>query len=341
VSLLSKQASSENGSFYVLQTPNSGEPFYHIGGLFLDESSIKGRAGFFSTYDRSNEQSLGSVEAVLDVEALSAYLKKGASSAELIVSCNFDGKKAYEKIFTDIQEEMALGSLKKAVLFSSSVVQGVSFPTKKDFFAYALKLLQKNKNGYLFGFYNPHLKHAYLGVSPEFLCREQDGVKYTTAVAGTKTNEESELEWSDKLLQEHKLVQNGIERAYEVEWSGVDSHSYGNLRHLKSEGVLKTSETVAEISSKLHPTSAVGALPQDQSYEHKFGDLSLKERSHFGGYASLFKQAESFSLVTIRGIEWSNDKSTVCIGGGVLPESNLEEEWLELENKWKTFKSLW
>jgi isochorismate synthase EntC len=345
VSLKSKQASSENGSFYVLQCPNSKAPAYHIGELFLEESSTEGRLGFFKTYDTSREQSLGAPKTVLTTDQLISYLKTEASAAELRLSPNFGEEKAYAQTFSKIKKMMLENELKKAVLFSSAVVKDVDFPSKSDFFAYSLRLLENQKSGFLFGFYNPKSKQAYLGLSPEFLCREIDGLKYTTAVAGTKSEADFQGEWSDKLTQEHELVKKGIALNYEVEWSKTAVQEYGEfqnkLRHLKAEGLLKTNDSVEKISSVLHPTSAVGTLPKTKSRSYKLGDMSHQERGHFGGYAYLNQAGEPFSLVTIRGVEWSDNRSFVCIGGGVLAESVLSDEWSELENKWRTFKSLW
>jgi len=341
VSSLSKQVSFENGSFYVLQTPQSGEPLYYIGELILEENSAKGRAGFFTTYDLSFEQSLGSPKAFLKSDELKSYLKDEASSAELRLNPNFEGKTAYRQTFRDIQHKMKIGELKKAVLFSSSVWENENFPTKAIFFSYSLKLLERQKSGFVFGYYNPKSRRAYLGLTPEYLCREHLGVKYTTAVAGTKMESDSSKDWSSKLIKEHELVMKGIDKIYKTDWSKTHDQAYGNLRHLRSEGRLKTEDSIETVSGVLHPTSAVGALPQEKSYSYKMGDLSSKERRHFGGYAGLYNIESPFSLVTIRGLEWSNNKAFVCIGGGVLPESHFEDEWAELEKKWETFKGLW
>jgi len=342
VSSLSKQAGSQNGSFYVLQNPNTSVASYHIGELLWQGNSSYTRLGFFTTYDQSAEESLGPVEAVFTLDGLKAYLSSHKSTDfELRLNPTLSGKKGYKQTFEKIQKKMKQGGLKKAVLFQSVEFQGANFLSKADFLELIDQVLSAKTSGYLYGFYNPKTKRALLGLTPEFLCRECEGLKYTTAVAGTKTADDQVQDWSSKLKEEHSLVKKGIETAFDVMWSENKIQEYGQLRHLKSEGVLKTEVSVGEVSLLLHPTSAVGTLPREMSQKVCLGDLSNKRRGHFGGYALLEGIDEPFSLVTIRGLEWSNKRSFVCIGGGVTAQSQFEEEWNELEKKWETFRSLW
>jgi len=298
--------------------------------------------GFFTTYDQSTVQTLGSAEAVFTIGELRSYLmSQKAAEFELRLNPSFESKTDYERVFKKTMRTLKEGILKKAVLFQSVDLEEADFLSKAEFLALVDQILESGNAGYLYGFYNPKAKRALLGLTPEFLCRQADGVKYTTAVAGTKTESDKGQEWTKKLKEEHALVKHGIELVFDVTWSENKIQEYGQLRHLKSEGVVNTQMSVGEVSSSLHPTSAVGTLPREMSQKICLGNLSQKERGYFGGYVLLEGIDQPFSLVTIRGLEWSNEKSFVCIGGGVLAQSQLEEEWFELEKKWETFKSLW
>jgi len=314
---------------------------YHIGALNSEEKPDQKCLGFFTTYDGRRRQTLAGHEAVLTAEELRDYVGEEEFDHELRLNPNFKGRESYQRTFQNIQKAFASDELQKAVLFNTVHMEKSGFPSKSRFFACLRQLLDNQKSGYLYGFYNPSQEQAYLGLTPEFLCRQSGQEKYTTAVAGTKFGPEMDTEWDDKLQEEHALVKKGIDHVYEVSWSEDSVLQYGTLKHLKSEGVLLTKDELEVISNNLHPTAAVGTLPRAKSLSYTLGDLSSKERSHFGGYAVLSSVESPFSLVTIRGIEWSNEDSFVCVGGGVLPNSKFEDEWKELEKKWETFKGLW
>ena len=68
MSSLSKQVSTENESFYVLQSPYEGPKQYHIGKLMDCENFASTRHGFFANYEGKAAIQLAKSDAVLSYE---------------------------------------------------------------------------------------------------------------------------------------------------------------------------------------------------------------------------------------------------------------------------------
>ena len=304
-----------NKAFYVLQSPS--------GGLFWGSLVESKACGRFVSFDQGEVVGLGESVQIQDISFLKAY------KAEFLADFVPYGKNIYEKRFKAFKSDK---SVEKAVLFETYVAE--SFLALEGYLSALNSLLnaQKRIGGYIYGFYDPGKKRAFLGLSPEYLYKTDENKGFwTTAVAGSQRALEP---WSEKLILEHKMVEQGIKESLseEVTFSEAETLEYGDMVHLSSKAKILTN---VELSKKLHPTAAVGTLPKDA---YKRLDLGPKPRGFYGGYAEL---DAAFSLVTIRGLEWRGGKLLASIGGGVLKESSLEEEWSELSFKWEQFKKLW
>ena len=308
--------------FYVLQSPLS-ELFWG----FLTENP-NGSRGKFISFNEEEEILLGAGTEGL---GLLGFCEQRSPKARF----RGFGQAEYKRRFGEFQ---ARGDVQKAVLFET-------YTSHEDLslavFLYCLKKLLERENsvgGYVYGFYDPKKNRALLGLSPEFLHSfEASGIVRTIALAGSQ--EVSQFKsWSDKLKQEHKMVEDSISRSLSgrVKFSSAKSMRYGELVHLSSQGLVE--EDVDRIAQRMHPTAAVGTLPKEA---FRFLDLGPEPRGFYGGYAELEDIALPFSLVTIRGLEWSDGELRASIGGGVLKESSFEEEWNELGFKWEQFKRLW
>lgn len=335
MSSISKQVDSKKG-FYLLQFPCVQERRFYIGELAENNVEKRDLAGCFKAYDRSKTEELLAPKSELSLEELKNLAQDLASDAQLRLSSILEGRDEYERIFKETKERFVSSSLTKAVLYTSNFYPE-DFLSFSDFCAVLCTVLRNYKDGFLFGYYNPHTQSAVLGVSPEYIYKSEEGVLTTVAVAGTKLKSDS-APWTEKLIKEHHLVKNSVSEQIEVEWGPNEDSVYSDLVHLKSTGIISPKAKLSKISDVLHPTAAVGTLPK--SFFNQM-ELGVGERGQFGGYAELLGIKTPFSLVTIRGLEWSKVGMRVCIGGGVLPESDLSEEWNELEKKWETFRKLW
>lgn len=344
MALLRKQADLLEEGFYVLEEPTAVSKRYLVGRLEGVDPDKSNKYGHFMGYKKTQKQLIGLPLFTLDEAELAEFLDGDTVVSDLALPANLSQseKKSYLEVFEGVQQEMVSGELLKAVLYTKVKGEADSFPSLESFIGLLKRGLKNKNNAYLLGFYNPKELSALLGCSPEFLYKtDLEKNVITTAVAGTQNHIENEnLNWSDKLLKEHELVMGGISDRLDglVKWGEVDVLKHGSLNHLRAEGVISKEIGLSALSSKLHPTPAIGTLPVE-GYENLI--LGPVERGFFGGYAELLSCERPFSLVSIRCFEWSNSSLQVCIGGGVLPESLAEKEWLELEDKWSSFKLMW
>lgn len=341
MALLRKQADLVSGGFYILEEPNGLLKRYLVGPLRAQNSLKSPIIGQFRGFDLQDSQLLEKPLFVFGEKELQEFLVMGSHSADAtLLSLEAKDKKAYKKVFSQIQKKMRKTDLSKAVLYTKVEQDFQSFISIEAFTFLVSMGMRNKKSGYLFGFYNPKEETALLGCSPEFIFKQNESFDLvTTAVAGTQKTSEH-MQWSEKLIKEHEVVMSGVSECLEgkVKWGPVKDFSYGALSHLKSEGIIDNAVKVSELSERLHPTPAIGTLPRKYSKELELGP---EGRGYFGGYAEILEVERPFSLVSIRCFEWKASKVQVCIGGGVLKESLAEKEWTELEDKWATFKAIW
>ncbi len=345
VALLRKQADLIERGFYILEEPEATPLRYLVGPLMGSEplaaSSESNIYGQFKSFDLKESQAFASPLFSFDESGLKNFLVTASHSSELLTLAPQDtDKKSYEEIFLNLKTQFEKGPLLKAVPYICLEQDLEEFISLEAFSFMALTGLRNKKSGYFFGFFNPLSKRALLGCSPEYIYRTtESGEVFTTAVAGTKKTS-SKAAWTEKLKSEQRMVMDGVSEILEgqVTWNEVKDFSYGGISHLKSEGLIGPGVKIKGLSQKLHPTPAIGTLPQDRALKIQLGP---EPRGYFGGFVESFRHKQPFSVVTIRCFEWRDLKVQVCIGGGVLKESLAEEEWAELEEKWTTFQAIW
>ena len=322
---LSTQDILSDKGFYVLQSPLEG---LFWGPLVAKSPNFYGK---FVSFNEDDEIHLGRPTTIKPSD-----LFDHIDTQPFKANFSSSGRSEYEKRFKSFKSQ---NIAQKAVLYET---YSSSCELKLEVYLFCLKRLLERpntKNGYIFGFYDPTSKKALVGLSPEYLfASKKDGSVWTTAVAGSQKASEF-TEWSEKLKKEHHMVEESIKTSLgeNVSFSEPETMKYGELIHLRSAGKIKT-EDMRSLSKRLHPTAAVGSLPKKAS---QFLDLGPDERGFYGGYAELLNISRPFSLVAIRALEWRKREVRVSIGGGVLKESSLEEEWNELSFKWEQFKKLW
>ena len=310
-----------NKGFYVLESPQK-DLFWGL----LTEDSQANSGSFVDFYQNDT--------IYLEKPLFTATEKVIESKiSHLDLRFKSPDKNSYKKRFTEFQKQK---EVVKAVLYENFIAEHSLI---LDEYLYCLDKLLKLKTtfgGYIYGFCDPKNNRAFLGLSPEYLFYTDKNKKcWTTAVAGSQKKSKF-ITWSQKLKNEHKLVEDGIKGSLSesIVFGEAENKNYGELVHLHSKA--EVFDELLTVSKKLHPTAAVGTLPNSKNLE-----LGPEPRGYFGGYAELLSVEFPFSLVTIRGLEWSKGQVKASIGGGVLHESTLDEEWAEIAFKWEQFKKLW
>jgi isochorismate synthase EntC len=192
---------------------------------------------------------------------------------------------------------------------------------------------------------------GFVGATPEILFEKKEKSLATMALAGTlaKTSTgRGELLLKDKKeLQENQLVVDDIKQQLRA-LGLVKTHvpavmDLPTLWHLVThiEVALEEDVPVIDLVKRLHPTPALGVAPR------RFGWRWMREwpqqssRGHFGAPFLMKVDDEHWMcLVAIRNIEWTKSEMFIGSGCGVVKDSDLEREWLELFYKRQSVKKI-
>lgn len=193
-------------------------------------------------------------------------------------------------------------------------------------------------------FYTPQTG-LWLGASPEILLAGDTNGYRTIALAGTQPIINGKLpeEWNEKNRLEQQLVtaylrnalaQSGI-RATE---KGPFPAQAGALSHLKTELSFHLPADVSptHLLQDLHPTPAVCGLPKQEALDFILAHEGY-DRGYYSGFLGWFDSRKHTDIyVNLRCMHLEKEQCTLYAGGGLLPDSTLEEEWQETERKLQT-----
>lgn len=201
--------------------------------------------------------------------------------------------------------------------------------------------------------YIPERHSAFIGSSPEAFYTRKEKKLETAAVAGTRKrglNEEDdkalhlELLKGSKEREEFQYVVNFFEEALSKLSENYDKTSDVSIRqtttvqHLyhKFQAYLQSSITDQTLIETLHPTPAVGGLPQELALEF----LKDKEPFYRGLYAAplgWISKSQTDLIVAIRSSLINNHSLILFAGAGIVNGSDPVSEWEELEHKISQF----
>jgi menaquinone-specific isochorismate synthase len=202
----------------------------------------------------------------------------------------------------------------------------------------------KSSVGIAYGFWGEGT--GIMGVTPEILFDLNGASLKTYALAGTAAAEDSEkLLHSKKDRHEHEIVVRNIKEvlAPSVEKLEVEEthlHRFSNLIHLRTnmKAFLKKDLILSELLEKLSPTAALGGYPKEEAL--KFLKTTTYARSYperiYGSTLGVSQKGAVRFAVLIRNIQWKADEFYIESGGGIVPDSTLENELNEIRLKRST-----
>lgn len=214
--------------------------------------------------------------------------------------------------------------------------------------------LTKNRPHSVRFYFQFKVNHAFMGATPERLFLRKGKKIYTEAIAGTRPrgkNKKSDLAFQNELIQsskdrkEHKFVIQSIIDSFKklnlkAKISDTKILTLKNVMHLYTK-IISTSETSAndaKLLEAMHPTAAIGGYPSEKAIEI----LKQAESLERGWYASpvgwIEKESSEFDVAIRSGLV-ENSSLTLYGGAGIIPESETEAEWNEIENKINAFLS--
>jgi menaquinone-specific isochorismate synthase len=115
------------------------------------------------------------------------------------------------------------------------------------------------------------------------------------------------------------------------------------LTHFKTDLTLHPRDAVGfdQLVRVLHPTAALGVAPRDAA-PHLLRRLDPDGgRGRFGApFGVEWPDGRAACLVAIRNVQWRGREVTLGAGGGVIDQSRLETEWMELALKREAVKRM-
>ena len=204
---------------------------------------------------------------------------------------------------------------------------------------------------------------AWLVASPELLLGG-DGTTWTTmSLAGTMRlsdellsfdepptqviHHDEKIRWNIKNIQEQRFVSTYITECLEQVASDIEEYGpytmrAGNLVHLRSDFRFTIADTarLGELLHILYPTPAVCGLPKDAAREF-IRRNEYAPRDYYSGFMGILNpEADTCLYVSLRCMRINRDGFSLYAGGGLLPDSKMETEWSETEDKMETMKAL-
>lgn len=199
-------------------------------------------------------------------------------------------------------------------------------------------------------------KHCFVGSTPERLFMRHEDALFTEALAGTtgrgKSSEDdlALARWllnDSKNVYENRLVVEDITTSLDayVQALSVEAAPHlvrlRNVQHLKRdiEGVLNPDISSASLLEKLQPTAAVAGMPREQAVDFIVSHEPFARGWYSGSVGYLSREHSEF-CVAIRSALVMGDTLHLFAGAGIVPGSDAESEWLELDRKMATLRNL-
>ncbi|MDG3087559.1 isochorismate synthase [Vibrio hannami] len=197
---------------------------------------------------------------------------------------------------------------------------------------------------------------AFVGSTPERLYRRNGNELETEAVAGTigrGSNAQKDLELANwlaqdkKNLQENQYVVDDIVERLTPHSMEIDAQKEANLirlrkvQHLKKaiHAALKMGTNGVQLLSALQPTAAVAGLPREDAIEF-IRNIEPFARGWYSGSLGFISHQKAEFCVAIRSALFTGNKVELYAGAGIVPGSNADYEWQELDRKMSTLLSL-
>lgn len=241
----------------------------------------------------------------------------------------------YRKNFLAFHSAIEDGRFKKLVL-ARTAEKHIS---ECDLFSLYEKICKNYPRAMVMLFDTPQ-SGTWIIASPEILLEQQKSIFRTMALAGTMPYDEGLPQWSEKNKHEQNIVERYIENTIspicnQIIKDGPRTVRAGNLMHLRTDFRFHLNDgcSMGELLGKLHPTPAVCGLPKQEALEFIIKNESIN-REYYSGFAGpLNIKGETHLYVSLRCMKIDKNHITAFAGGGIMAESNADEEWKETELK--------
>ena len=292
----------------------------------------------------TTEQRHGWVDRVLELQrALSHSPKLPQTTSRVIARKETPSRQEWLGLVTRAREAMKNGFLEKVVLAREI---SLSFDTAPSISQMLERLTSLAPETTRFALRRGSC--TFLGATPERLVMRLGSEIRTEALAGsiraTDTGAADQLFHSDKDRHEHHLVVEEIERKLCSLGARAERSPHPQIRQLRQVLHLFTPITarllgpphVLTLAAKLHPTPAVGGVPEPaarQFIRHHEGF----ERGFYAGAIGWFDAAgDGEFLVALRSGLLEGNTFRLYAGAGIVSDSDPEREFDETQLKFES-----
>lgn len=256
----------------------------------------------------------------------------------------------WESLITQTVQEIKNDYYQKIVhtRLTEVPIQGVIFPTR---------LLHQMEKQYMSGalfFIQFSPQEAFLGITPEKLFHRKERTITVDALAGTAALSKTSFSlapletasvYNEKNYQEFLFVKSSIESSlYKLvkngSWNQQDCvKNVGSVQHLYNEyhASLPPSMGDREIISSLHPTAAIGGLPQQLTL-NLLSKIAYFDRGWYSAPIGYLTPREAEFYVAIRSALLQPKSLFLFAGAGITKDSVPKEEWDELDHKTQVYR---
>ena len=205
-------------------------------------------------------------------------------------------------------------------------------------------VVNEQPESYLFGLEHDNL--LFFGASPERLVKVENGLAFSSCVAGSikrgKTAEEDKqlgesLLKDEKNLGEHQYVVEMIADTFAkncVQYK-VPKHpkllKIRDIQHLYTpvEGKLSQDATILQLVKLLHPTPALGGVPRQEAMAVIRENESMNRGLYAAPLGWIDAEGNGEFAVAIRSAALKDNKAYLYAGGGIVADSEPVSEYEE------------
>ncbi|WP_347862508.1 isochorismate synthase [Salimicrobium sp. PL1-032A] len=253
----------------------------------------------------------------------------------------------WKKTIEEATEELKSGSLQKIVLAREV---RLTFNAPASITSVLQDLSEMQNASYVFCY--EHGGAYFVGATPERLVKVENDELFSACLAGTIRRggtEEDDDALGDELLADSKnrveheyvvrMIRNAVERYAEAVDVPEEPSLYKlrNLQHLYTpvQARLKDGFSLLDVVKDLHPTPALGGLPQQEAVDY----IRKHEFMNRGWYASPIGWIDGGLngefAVAIRSALIRENRASLFAGCGVVESSDPESEYEETQVKLK------
>lgn len=251
----------------------------------------------------------------------------------------------YARAFNQAHEAILDGRFRKLVL---SHRREVNFPepvNPKELFLSACRLYPRQ----FVALVSMEAAGTWLMASPEVLIEGWGVDMHTMSLAGTMPapEEGQEVAWDEKNRAEQALVTEYIVGrlkacAHDVGATLPYTARAAHLVHLRTDIRFRLDDCsrLGRLLQTLHPTPAVCGFPTHAARQWIIGHEANKRLYYSGFCGVLNPEGHTHLHVSLRCMQLQGPTATLYAGGGLMPGSRLESEWMEVQQKMQTMRNL-